>query len=167
MKKTIENQLFNVNEIYHSIEGEGVQAGKLTTFIRFAGCNLSCKWCDTKYALGINRETKLMSVPQIIKKIKYKNVTLTGGEPLFRDGAYEFIEYLLQLGYTVNLETNGSLPIKPLYRVANRENLRIMMDYKSRSSNNRATTKLENFSYLKEQDGVKFVIGSEDDLTSS
>lgn len=163
-KIKLEETLFNVNEIYNSIEGEGVQAGKLTTFIRFAGCNLSCRWCDSKYALGITRETKLMSPAQIMQQVKHRNITLTGGEPLFRSGAIEFITYLLNKGYHVNLETNGSLPIKQLYRVPNRKNLTIMMDYKSRSSNRRPTTVLDNFNYLREWDAVKFVISSEEDF---
>ncbi len=163
-KIKLEETVFNVNEIYHSIEGEGVQAGKLTTFIRFAGCNLSCKWCDSKYALGINRETRLMTPAQIMEQVKFHNVTLTGGEPLFRSGIIEFIKFLLKKGYHVNLETNGSLPIKDLYRISGRENLTIMMDYKSRSSNNRPTTLMDNFAYLRKQDAVKFVIGSEQDF---
>lgn len=166
MKKTtkLEDQLFRVNEIYHSIEGEGVQAGKLTTFIRFVGCNLSCKWCDTKYALGGTKEVKLMSAHDIMKQVKHRNITLTGGEPLFRDGIVEFIQYLLDEGYNVNLETNGSISIAPLRSLRHRDRLTVMMDYKSRSSNNRPTTKLENFKYLKKQDAVKFVIGSEADF---
>jgi len=163
-KIKLEETVFNVNEIYHSIEGEGVQAGKLTTFIRFSGCNLACKWCDSKYALGINRETTLMTPAQIMQQIKFHNVTLTGGEPLFRSGIIEFIKFLLNKGYHVNLETNGSLSIKDLYRISGRENLTIMMDYKSRSSNNRPTTLMDNFSYLRKQDAVKFVIGSEQDF---
>lgn len=163
-KIKVEETLFNINEIYNSIEGEGVQAGKLTTFIRFAGCNLSCKWCDTKYALGVNRETKLMTVPQIMQKVKHTNITLTGGEPLFREGAVEFIQYLLDEGYNVNLETNGSLSIEPLKNLRHRERLTIMMDYKTRSSNGRPTTKMENFKCLKKQDAVKFVIASEADF---
>ena len=163
-KIKVEECLFNVSEIYNSIEGEGVQAGKLTTFIRFAGCNLSCKWCDSKYALGITRETRLMTFYQIMENVKYKNVTLTGGEPLFRDGIIPFIKYLLNNGYHVNLETNGSLPIDGLYRVSKRENLTIMMDYKSRSSNNRPTTRLDNFKFLRPWDAVKFVISNEADF---
>ena len=166
MKKTIKLKecLFNVNEIYHSIEGEGVQAGKLTTFIRFAGCNLSCKWCDSKYALEVNSGTRLMTFEQIMKQVKHKNITLTGGEPLFRSGAILFIRHLLKNGYHVNLETNGSLPIKDLYNIPGRSNLTIMMDYKSFSSNSRITTNMNNFKYLRKQDAVKFVIGSEIDF---
>ena len=164
IRTELQDVLFNVTEIYNSIEGEGVQAGKLTTFVRFAGCNLSCKWCDSKYSLGVDRKTKLMTPWNIIKEIKHKNVTLTGGEPLWRNGIIPFIGFLLQQGYHVNLETNGSLPIKKLNSLPNRKHLTIMMDYKAKSSNNRPTTKLENFDYLKDWDAVKFVIASEDDF---
>lgn len=163
-KIDLRTQLFNVNEIYDSIEGEGVQAGKLTTFIRFAGCNLACKWCDSKYALGITKETKLMPVSQIMEQVHHSNITLTGGEPLFRDGIVAFIGYLLNKGYNVNLETNGSIDISPLNSLKNRKRLTVMMDYKSTSSNNRPTTNLNNFKYLKDWDAVKFVISSEADF---
>lgn len=163
-KIDLKTQLFSVNEIYDSIEGEGVQAGKLTTFIRFAGCNLACKWCDSKYALGVNKETKLMSISQIMQHVHHLNITLTGGEPLFRDGIIQFIQYLLYEGFNVNLETNGSLPVSPLNSLKHRNLLTVMMDYKVKSSNGRPTTLMDNFKYLKSHDAVKFVIASEADF---
>ena len=163
-KIDLETQLFSVNEIYDSIEGEGVQAGKLTTFIRFSGCNLACKWCDSKYALAPGRETRLMTTSQIMERVRHSNITLTGGEPLFRDGIHEFMDYLLKQGYNVNLETNGSLFIGAINTLKNRKRLTVMMDYKSTASNNRPTTCLKNLDCLQDWDAVKFVIASEADF---
>ena len=76
-----------VNEIFLSIDGEGKRAGELAVFIRLAGCNLRCSYCDTAYALTADAGQK-MSVDQILSKVNQlsekiiKNVTLTGGEPL-------------------------------------------------------------------------------------
>ena len=70
-------------ELFSSIEGEGIRAGYLCTFIRKFGCNLNCSYCDSRYACEGNEYTE-MSVEEIITKVKeYGNpfVTITGGEP--------------------------------------------------------------------------------------
>ena len=81
-----------VAEIFDSIEGESFNAGKLTTFVRFSGCNLKCKYCDTKWA---NIEKGLtMSKEEITEMLKNTiNVTLTGGEPLLQKELKEFLIY--------------------------------------------------------------------------
>ena len=75
-----------VNEIFTSIEGEGIRAGRLCTFIRFTGCNLRCSWCDTRYAFDEGRE---MSVREILDSVPAdaRCVTVTGGEPLLQKEA--------------------------------------------------------------------------------
>ena len=76
-----------VIEIFDSIDGEGIRTGQCATFIRLAGCNLRCSYCDTVYSL-FGEETPCeyteMTVDEIISKVNmtYKRVTLTGGEPL-------------------------------------------------------------------------------------
>ena len=85
-----------VNEIFGSIDGEGLRTGELATFIRLAGCNLRCSYCDTDYALKANQGTE-MSIDEIIAKVKdigYRNITLTGGEPLIHKNVEKLIDEL-------------------------------------------------------------------------
>lgn len=77
---------FKVVEIFESINGEGMRAGELAVFVRMKGCNLSCNYCDTMWANKPDCEFEDMTAEQIVDrvKIRHKNVTLTGGEPLYR-----------------------------------------------------------------------------------
>ena len=73
-----------INEIFYSIQGEGLLAGVPSVFVRIAGCPLRCEWCDTKYALDPDAGDE-MAIPQILDKIKQwacKNIIITGGEPM-------------------------------------------------------------------------------------
>ena len=73
-----------INEIFHSIQGESTLSGFPFIFIRFQGCNLRCRYCDTKGSLDTS-SGKEMSISEIlseINKYKCKNVLVTGGEPL-------------------------------------------------------------------------------------
>lgn len=148
-----------VNEIFYSIDGEGLRTGELAVFIRLSGCNLNCSYCDTKYALK-PKTGKLMSVDEVIEEVeKYncKNITLTGGEPLIHQKANELIDTLIDKGYRVNIETNGSVPIdKYLNRCL------VTMDYKLPSSNMEKYMKLENIEKLTENDCLKFVTEESD-----
>ena len=81
-----------VTEIFDSIDGEGIRTGQPCTFIRLAGCNLRCSYCDTLYSLfGEDEpcEYTEMSTDEILKAVNplFKRVTLTGGEPLFHKDA--------------------------------------------------------------------------------
>jgi len=74
----------NISEIFYSIQGEGLLAGRPSVFIRLAGCPLRCKFCDTKYAIN-SKTVKLRTIEQIVKQVKkYKTdyIVITGGEPL-------------------------------------------------------------------------------------
>jgi len=70
-----------VNEVFSSIQGEGIYVGTPMNFIRFCKCNLGCRWCDTSYQKGVE-----MSIPCILKKLDKRIpwVSLTGGEPLWK-----------------------------------------------------------------------------------
>lgn len=148
-----------VNEIFSSIDGEGLRTGELTTFIRLAGCNLRCRYCDTEYALKDNSGIE-MNVKEIlteVKKYKNRNITLTGGEPLAHKGIDELIEELIKNNYLVNIETNGSINIDKYV-----EKCLITMDYKCKSSLMEKTMILSNIEKLGEKDVLKFVINSND-----
>lgn len=93
-----------INEIFYSVQGEGLHAGRPAHFIRFSGCNLHCPFCDTKHEEGV-----MMTDEEILEKINFGSnmVILTGGEPtLFIDE--QFIRKLNNLGKYVCIETNGT-----------------------------------------------------------
>lgn len=160
-------------EIFSSIEGEGIRQGYLCTFVRTVGCNLRCgDWCDSKYTFKEDSSTKEMTPDQILKeckKFKNERVTLTGGEPLLQKDALELIKKLTRSGFYVNVETNGSIDLKPfiIYRsndIFARENLMFTVDYKCPSSNMEDKMISSNWKYANENDVIKFVVGTEQDL---
>ena len=152
---------FPVVEIFDSIDGEGITAGCLATFIRLAGCNIRCGYCDTSYALK-KEDGKDMTLAEIVErvvKIGNKHVTLTGGEPLWCDRVKTLIEAIIAEGHRVNIETNGTLPIEPytqLYGVI------ITMDYKTISSGMNGQMNLENLRRLRRFDVLKIVCQESD-----
>lgn len=150
-----------VNEIFKSVDGEGLRTGELTTFIRLAGCNLRCSYCDTCYALKNSNGTE-MSVDEIVKRAKkydYRNITLTGGEPLIHKDVDDLISKLCENGFYVNIETNGSVPID---KYILNKNILITMDYKLPSSGVEKNMNLNNLEKLRKNDVLKFVIGKDD-----
>lgn len=157
---------FKVAEIFTSINGEGTKAGQTAVFVRFTGCNLNCSYCDTKWANEPNAEYKLMTDREILSRIKetgIKNVTLTGGEPLLREGIHELLKEIAKDGFLqAEIETNGSIDLKPFCDIENRPSF--TMDYKLPSSGMEKHMCLENFEILEKKDTVKFVSGSIEDL---
>jgi len=95
--------MIRITEIYDSIEGEGIEIGTPSTFIRFAGCPLKCRTCDTKYSW--NRGEK-HTIPEIISKVTQKRVVITGGEPLYQSRELSRLLSRLLNNYVV-LETSG------------------------------------------------------------
>jgi organic radical activating enzyme len=98
---------YRVNEIFSSIQGEGVHIGKPMTFIRFSGCNLSCSWCDTKDQVNEWKEYTLKEILEHLFFLNNQTVLLTGGEPSVQPKIEELIYNLLELGYAVHAESNG------------------------------------------------------------
>ena len=115
---------FKVNEVFHSIQGEGARIGRPCLFIRLTGCPLRCVYCDTAYAFydGAMRELEELQA-EVCARLgpprKGPNapfVELTGGEPLAHPQAPELLRALLDLGYEVALETAGSHDLAPVPR---------------------------------------------------
>lgn len=153
-------------EIFNSIEGEGIRSGKLCTFVRTAGCNCRCIYCDTTYSYD-ESTVERMSCEQIIQKVEQydcKTITLTGGEPLLHDEVVTtLIPRLLEKQYEINIETNGSIPLWLIKKVK-RDKVIFTMDWKSPSSGMNNKMLYDNLTILKEKDVLKFVVGTEEDL---
>ena len=154
-----------ISEIFSSIEGEGIRTGYLCTFIRLVGCNLLCTYCDSLYSVKIqNKEQyQIMDIDQIINRciqLKNKRITLTGGEPLIHKDVKKLIYRLIEEGFEVNIETNGSVPLTDYESC----NVIITMDWKSPSSGMNDKMNRNNLSLLKSKDVLKFVVQDDKDL---
>lgn len=163
--------MYKISEWFVSINGEGRRAGELATFIRFTGCNLSCSYCDTAWAIDENGEHFEKSLDEIVEYVEasgIRNVTLTGGEPLMRDGIEELILELIGKNHRVEVETNGAISIKGLYDLAVKnsltDELSVTLDYKCPGSGMEAMMDMENYQFLRTFDTVKFVVCDRNDL---
>lgn len=152
---------FPVVEIFDSIDGEGITAGCLATFIRLAGCNIRCGYCDTPYALRPT-DGEYMTIDEIMERVEAignKHVTLTGGEPLWYSPVKTLIEAIMSDGRRVNIETNGTLDIGPYTQLYGAI---ITMDYKTISSKMNEQMNLNNISKLRRIDVLKIVCQESD-----
>ncbi len=154
-----------VCEIFKSIEGEGIRMGQAAAFVRLHGCNLRCSYCDSMYAVE-GSDFWFMNVGEVLAAVEeyraesgVKCVTLTGGEPLIHSGVEDLLTALSEAGFEVNVETNGTVPCK--WRLPG---LFYTMDWKCKSSGMSDRMKMENIETLGENDVLKFVVGSVEDL---
>lgn len=173
MKK--KKYLIPICEVFYSIQGEGINSGFPSVFIRTYFCNLNCRWCDTKYSWEAGKDAKegkdyfLLSVDEIVNKIlKYncKNVVITGGEPLlYQDVLLKLMKNLKKRNYYIEIETNGT--IKPKLDLIKLADL-ITVSPKLSSSKVRKEKRinrqaLETFS-KNEKVWFKFVVSNTEDL---
>lgn len=146
-------------EVYASIQGESTWAGLPCSFVRFARCNLRCTWCDTTYSFTGGDLWPLSKVVETCERLGPRLVEITGGEPLLQKECTELCEMLIARGFTVLIETSGSLPIDVLPS----EVIKIM-DLKCPDSGEYEKNLWENLAHLDPaQDEVKFVIASRAD----
>lgn len=96
---------FRIVEIFESLQGEGYNTGMPAIFIRFAGCNLNCAWCDTDFS-RFSRFT-LTQLLATLKQYQSKNIIITGGEPTMVKALPELLLSLKQAGYFIAIESNG------------------------------------------------------------
>jgi 7-carboxy-7-deazaguanine synthase len=148
-------------EIYKSLQGESSYTGLPCVFVRLAGCNLRCTWCDSEYTFkGGNR----MSIDEVAMEVGRLSpegglVEVTGGEPLLQEReVVPMMSGLLAAGYTVLLETSGE---RPLERVPSQ--VVKIVDVKCPDSGEANTFRMENLSALTPGDEVKFVVASRRD----
>ena len=152
-----------VIEKFVSINGEGLRQGELACFIRFANCNLRCSYCDTKYSFEnpIFSEESIEEIVNWVNLQNVKNITLTGGEPLIQKDIKELMIKLSNLGYRIEIETNGSIDIKDFLNI---NNVSFTLDYKLPVSLMEHKMNLDNYKYITKLDSVKFVCGTQEDL---
>lgn len=154
----LEVKMLVVNEIFFSIQGESTYAGLPCVFIRLTYCNIRCSYCDTEYAFYEGNEMSIDEILAEVKKYECNLVEVTGGEPLFQKESLELMKRLCDEGYKVLLETSGSLPINEVDK-----RVTLIMDLKTPSSKMMKKNLYSNIDYLKQDDEVKFVIGTRED----
>ena len=160
----------NVNEIFYSIQGEGINKGTPSIFVRFNSCNLKCVYCDSKYALKNSYKTytvnELYNTILTINNLNKMNIVFTGGEPLLQQ--HFIVELINKLEksnkiYTYEVETNGTLiPLHSLIQKVNIFNISPKL-LNSKLGNKRINVNaLKSFPKFKSY--FKFVICKEDDI---
>ena len=153
-----EDLTVSINEIFYSIQGEAKNSGKPTIFIRTAGCPFRCSYCDTEYAFTEGNKFKISNIISKIKSYKTNYVTVTGGEPLAQKNIIILLSALLNNSYNVSIETSGLLDISDIPN-----DIEIVMDIKTPSSNEDSKNIKNNLSIIKKTDVIKFVIGNRED----
>ncbi len=151
-----------VTEIFYSIQGESIWSGLPCVLIRLSGCNLRCHYCDTPYAYAPGQPMTVKEIMDRIEGYRCRRLTITGGEPLVQEETPALVSMLIEKGYRVSVETNGSLDIDLLDRRCIK-----IVDVKCPSSGVQAHNRLENLRQLGPEDQIKFVIADRRDFDFS
>ena len=148
-------------EIYKSLQGESSYSGLPCVFVRLAGCNLRCVWCDSEYTFkGGVRMTQEQVETEVHRLLPDKGlIEITGGEPMLQEReVVPLMQSLLTSGYTVLLETSGERPLANVPAAVVK-----IVDVKCPDSGEGATFRMENMKALTPIDEIKFVIASRKD----
>ncbi len=148
-----------ISELFHSIQGETSRAGLPCTFIRTAGCNLRCSYCDASYTYNeAGRRMALSEVTAFAERWPAGLVAVTGGEPLLQETVIDLLQDLVRHGHRVLLETNGSCNIAPVP-----PEVIIILDVKCPGSAMHHHFDPANLARLRPDDEIKFVLSHRDD----
>ncbi len=130
-------------------------------FVRLAGCNLDCRYCDTDYARTVadGEKVPIQEIVDRVSDYKVPLVELTGGEPLLQKETSELVWQLLEMDYTVLVETNGSLDFSPIDRRAH-----LIVDIKTPGSGMTESFHMANLALLQPHYQIKFVLVDEADF---
>lgn len=161
-----------VVEIYNSISGEGISSGEIVTFVRVAGCNLRCRYCDTRYSYQEGDYERLtpLEILERVESFGTDKVICTGGEPLVEEAAKRYLPlFLATEGYEVRIESNGSWPVYKQkefedFGVDSELELYYTLDVKCPSSEMAQANDFSNFDSLRTGDELKFVVSNQYDL---
>lgn len=150
-------------EIYKSVQGESSFAGMPCIFVRLAGCNLRCSWCDSEYTFTGGRKMSAEEVEAEVSRLGPHPsrilVEITGGEPMLQERELlPFIGQLLKRGYIVLMETSGERPLAAVPRQVHK-----IVDVKCPGSGEGGSFHLPNLESLTSRDEMKFVIASRED----
>jgi 7-carboxy-7-deazaguanine synthase len=147
-------------EIYRSIQGESSFAGVPCIFVRLAGCNLRCSWCDSEYTFTGGRKMSPEEVGQEVLKLAPAGlVEFTGGEPMLQERELvPLMERLLGRGYTLLLETSGERPLENVPAAVHK-----IVDVKCPGSGEEGTFRMSNLATLTTADEIKFVLADRAD----
>jgi 7-carboxy-7-deazaguanine synthase len=151
-------ETLSINEIYHAIQGEGTRAGRPCVIIRLSGCNLHCRWCDTRYA---DKPGERMTVADIVGRacrIGAPLAMVTGGEPMLQASTPALLTALCDAGLEVLLQTNGSIDLSAVGPRVVR-----CMDVKCPGSGEGGSLHAPNLDILRPGDEVKMVLSGEAD----
>ena len=150
----------HIIEIYKSIQGESSFTGLPCIFVRLAGCNLRCTWCDSEYTFVGGKKMSLDEVAAEIHKLApVKLVEITGGEPMLQERELlPFIDRLLAAGYTLLLETSGERPLTKVPKAVHK-----IVDVKCPGSGEGESFNLANLKALTHNDEIKFVVTDRSD----
>ena len=154
--------MLKVNEIFYSLQGESTFAGKPCIFIRLSGCNLSCSYCDTRYALDEGYEMEVGEILAKVESYPCELVEITGGEPLCQPESIKLMDKLLAQNYNVLLETNGSIDLADVP-----DEVIKIVDVKLPGSGCWGCFFLENLDFLECWDELKFVISNPEDYVAA
>jgi len=148
-------------EIYRSLQGESSFAGLPCVFVRTAGCNLRCSWCDSEYTFKGGYRVSLDDVLAEVEKLSPGGglVELTGGEPMLQEkDVVPLMRELIARGYTVLIETSGERPLGSVPGEVHK-----IVDVKCPGSGEGGSFRQTNLDTLTKRDEVKFVVSSRDD----
>lgn len=153
--------MLRVYSIFFSLQGESTYMGLPCVFIRLAGCDVGCNYCDTTQAA--QSPGKSMSIEQVLKDVSSYNCSLvevTGGEPLQQFHCFDLLKQLCDAGYETLLETSGQEYIAPVD-----ERVTVIMDIKTPGSGVHPAKLAINIEALKQKKGqIKFVVTSKEDF---
>ena len=150
--------LLKITEIFHSLQGEALQAGLPTVFVRLTGCPLRCGYCDSEYAFYGGKWQSIDDILAEVRRYDTPYVCVTGGEPLAQKRCAELLSRLCDEGFEVSLETSGALDIAAADPRVSR-----VMDLKTPGSGEEARNLWSNLDALTPHDQLKFVICSRGD----